>query len=103
MDESRKEWEDKHPPYEMRKDPVIEDILNRIATYGSNPSRSYDDKAARDAMTRVQLLVGDINIRIITTDFDAALALIVTARDKLAEADAELRKLAQAKHGREGR
>jgi hypothetical protein len=103
MPESREEWEKRHPPYEMEKDPVIDDILERMATYGGGTSMTFDDKAARDAMFKVQQHVCDINIRIITNDFDPALALIAAVRDRLVEAETELKKLAQEKLERTGK
>lgn len=100
MPESREEWEKRHPRLKPKKDPFIEEIFNRMATYSGGTSYSFSDKAARDAMLKVQQLVGDINIRIITTEFDPALALIVALRDKLREAEVELQKLAHEKHSR---
>lgn len=100
MTESRKEWEARHPNWKPEPDPFIEDIMNRMSTYGAGATYSFDDKAAREAMYKAQQLVSDINIRIITTDFDPALALIVSLRDKLREAEVELQKLAHEKHSR---
>jgi hypothetical protein len=98
MPESREEWEKRHPRLKLKTDPFVDNVLNRMATYSGGTSYTFKDKAARDAMLKVQQLVGDINIRIITTEFDPALALVVSLRDKLREAEVELQKLAREKH-----
>ena len=100
MTETRKEWEDRHPRMKFKTDPFVKDIMNRMATYGGMGC-SYDDKKARHAMNKVQQLISEINIRIITTEFDPALALIVSLRDKLREAEVELQKLAYEKCSRQ--
>jgi hypothetical protein len=97
MPESRKEWEDRHPPWKPDPDPVVDGIMKRMATYSGGASMSFDDKAAREAMFKVQQLVCDVNIRLITAEFDPALALIVSIRDKLREAEVELQRLAREK------
>jgi hypothetical protein len=97
LTESREDWEARHPRWQPQKDPLVDGVLNRISKYGARVRRFYDDKEARQAMQKVQQLAGDISIRIITTEFDAALALIVSMRDKLDDAESALQNLAQEK------